>query len=484
METKPPQPVEATRPVEEQKTEPAEEQNIEDSEQEDTVRLQEKKELEKGDRLKEKGPDEQGVKDKKTKTQDDSEFQQQSKQGFDTKVPERFGHKININPEIARQKTGENEDAAQGLKKEFFKQFSREPNAKELKKLIQDRVLEKYTSLKEKMRAKLAEQQAREQGKSAREGSHEILQRADLGLLFQLRHQVQEQQILRQLLSHTIAKEKQLLEQRRVQAMKAKGDLSEKAETQKTNRTLLTADAAKLALARKLERSGAESRFETLLQRALSGGKTVPSLPAEIAARFGLKTDAEWQAFFRNVMNLNSAEMKTQGRLAEFLSGLFRGVFQKAGAGQTLVADFVFKGLGEQKFSQVPIDNALAEIFAKLNPGDPIPMEVMRNLGEDFVFLQLAHIVAQANLTEEQKQAILREFQKQMSTSSRTKLEMALMSARKKDDGKKKDPFAWAGDQFDKKERYLGKSQLVMLLIYSLVAVGATLGVYFLMKLL
>lgn len=436
-------------------------------------------------------------------TEQKSTYQKKSSDQEPAQVPKQFGHKINVNVQVAKavaSQLAEQFDAPAFISKETFKQILEErpklakqilekPTQEARQRFIKDSMFKFHPQaarIQQKMAEQAQRQQQAEQGQVMQDMAEDVLKKGDLVQLFRLRHKSEDKDNFRNIMRNELAKAKARALQEKVQGIKQQAEGGGGgAQARGVNRTTQIADPAKSALAQKLANASSASAFEALLQKALAGSKLVPGLPDGIKAKFLLKGSAEWQAFFKNVFQLQGAEVQSQAQLEQLAYALYRGIYTKAESGKsTLVADLVFDEAGEHKFAQIALDDELAEIFKKLNPGEEISKELLKKLGEELTYLKLAHVVNQAQLSEEQKTAILKEFQKQFSTGSRDKLENALIAMRqsKREEEKDPPPFVYAGNQFDKKEERHGPPKLFMALLYTVFGVTAAVLVFILAR--
>lgn len=424
-------------------------------------------------------------------TEQKSSYHKSSADQAATQVPKQFGHKANFNPEVAKkivQQIAQDFEPPAFMTREQFheileqsprlaKQILEKPSHEMRQRFIRDGVL-KHHPQGARLQQKLAEQAQRqqqqaEQGRGAREIAEDILKKGDIVQIFRLRHQSEDKDAFRNILRHEMAKAKARALQEKVQGIKqqAEGQGGE-GKARGVNRPVAGTDIVKQALAQKLANSSAASSFESILQQVLAGSKAVPNLPDGVKAKFLLKSDAQWQQFFQNVLGLKSAEVKSQAQFEKLTYALYRGMFQRAQEGKkAAVVDLIFSENEEHKFSQILLDDEMAELLKTLSPGDEISKEVLKKLGEELLYLKLAHVVNQAQLTEDQKQNILKEFQRQFSSASRDKLETALIASRQqKQPEPESPPFVYAGNQFDRKEEKQGQPKFSMLVFYTALA--------------
>jgi hypothetical protein len=240
----------------------------------------------------------------------------------------------------------------------------------------------------------------------------------------------------------------------------------------------------------RLSRSTVLSKFETLLKKVLMGLKLIPGLAEDIKARFALKTDADWELFFKNLAQLESALTKANVNINDLVEALFRGLFQKGTDGKwVLVADLTQLENGElvqNKFAQIILsDNELADALKKMAPGEVIDKTVLKKLGEDIEFIKLLHTIQSTELSDAQKQEILKQFRRSHSEPYTKKIEAALLAHR--DDNKPgtppQTPFVYAGLEPPKKfMRAPGKTKLWIYLLYAGGSFAVALALYVLLR--
>lgn len=429
------------------------------------------------------------------KEEQGSKYESSKKFPMAEKPAQDFGHKVNLNPEVAklvRQAAEQARDAAirQGEVRELPKNvklaMERFPNMPPQE--VYRNVLARHftgamrnSSLYQKLEQKLTQEQVAKQMTSNRDVS-EPLKKGELLQLFRMRHQ-EEKQDIRNILRYELAKAKKMAKER-VQAIRYQSDSRGESKSGRLSRLeSIKADYSKQQLAQKLSQASSESKFEQILQRVLTGGKNVPGLPEGTVARYLAKSD--WEAFIKKVCELNSAEIETKGEFAKLIEAIFRGLFQKASTGEmVLVSDLSFTEEGEvaeNKFSQLKIDNKeLLKMLESLKPGDPIHQEILTLLGEKFEFIKLMNILQIVNLTAAQKEELLKQLKNQTSDGHK-KLEAALLQMRQ-DNEKGKQPFVYAGYQHDIKERYIGKPKFFMYMIYGISAITIIMILYMIFR--
>lgn len=411
---------------------------------------------------------------------------------------EPMGHKINLPPQTGRvpgqpQRQGDGPGRLPPEPREMSRSaqprpLPPEPTQRQVRSLLKDPMFQghlKGSPLHQKLLQRALEQNPSERQAAERRGERETLTRGEIGQLFSLRHKLENKKEGRALLRHDTAKEREDKRQK-VQALRYQNERSGEQRTAHKTQTAQQAhateasDAYRERLAEKLSASASESAFEQVLQEVLKGGReSVPDLPQSVRARFAAKTNSEWEEFFVNALKLSSSEIESQGQLDKLIEALYRGLYRRGADGKLmLVSDLSFTENGEiaeHKYSRLPLgDEELVQLLEKFKPGDVIGEDLLRRLGEEFMFIRLAHVVAETAITEEQKKSILREFRQQVSSSSQRGLENELARRRKpREESEIPNPMsAHAGDQFNKKERYLGPPKFLLYMIYAVIAIG------------
>lgn len=409
-----------------------------------------------------------------------------------SQLPRQFGHKIPLSRQLQPQKPLVPQKPLQPqkgsllhrgnlLQKGLYRPLPQQPNPQTYRAVAQDRMFRgplKDSPLHQKLLQKSIQKQAAQQRRG--QDTSRTLDKGELLQMFRMRNRADQKDRLRSVLKYELAKAKQA--QQKVQSLKFKTDAQKSQQTQ-----LNKMDATKQQLAQNLKSKVTTSKFEQMLQKVLAGNKVVPSLPEGVRARFAAKTEGEWKAFFQNAMDQGSAQAKAQGKLANMIEALFRGLYNK-GNQTMMVADFAFTTGGkvaENKFSQMPlVDNKLLEALKKLAPGEVLSQDLLKQLGQEFDFIQLAHLAQAMALTEEQQKQILKQLRQTHSPESQKRLELALMNQRNLNQNrdKKKEPFVWAGDQFDKKQRHPGKQRLFMYMLYGITAFAVAFIIFLLIR--
>jgi len=426
-------------------------------------------------------------------------FQQSQGQEKAAKLPRQFGHKINTSPEAAKrgqlpQNLPDSLPKNQQMRNPRGQSQAQrpQPGSRDYRMAAQHRYFKgpgKNSPLQHKLnqRAQLLQNQ---QANAQRQATGEPLKKGEILQLARLRNNADNKDRFRSVIRNEIAKQR-AQQARRVQSVNYQAESSEEEQqTQKAEKSLANRfDSKKQQIVQKLK--NAVSKFEQVLQRVLSGSqKAVPTLPDGTTAKFLAKSNSEWNQFFKNVSNMNSTEIDSQGEMSELMNALFRGLFTKSANGKLmLVTDLSFSDegfLAENKYSQVEIKNAkLADALKNLKPGETINPELLKQLGGEFDFIKLATMIQLANLTDAQKQEILKSFRQGGSPEAVKKLERQLQQKREEDQRNTKDkpvPFVYAGTQFDNKQRFKGKTRLFMLFFYCIMAVSSGLILYIILR--
>lgn len=412
-------------------------------------------------------------------------------------IPQRLGHKIDINQQVVRpgdrpqlpldrpRTTGENarfnprmphhpptsHDYRQAAGMRFFRTLGQGGPLQQ--KLLQNAEVE---------------QMARNVNTGQRLA--EPLTKGEILQLMPMRHGAENKERFRNLLRHEIAKTRAEQNQK-VQTIhyQAESQGEEANQTQRATVHSPRLDSAKQRLTERLK--NATSLFEQALQKVFSGkAKSVPELIEGAKARFLAKSSSEWNAFLHNVSQQGSVEQADKIRLSQLVEALFRGVFTKDADGKLmLVADFSLEEDGqvtENKFSQVEIkDEGLSTLLKNLTPGDPLKTEVLQQLGHEFDFIKLVHLLAIVELTEEQRNNLLKSLRQGSSSEALRKIEQQLAQKREDDEYQRKQKqanFVYAGMNPPAKQRFPGRPRFFMLLFYSLLGTATGLILYIVLR--
>ena len=421
-------------------------------------------------------------------TRQRSQFQRDSGEQARSQIPKKLGHKINVNPETARQAQRGGKDSptaqkgprAEGQRASVRQQgqekpLPQRPSGRDYRSVLSEKPFRsgvmRHTSLHQKLQQQAIKQQAAQQ--SGQRFADKALEKGEVLSFFRMRHQAKEKERFKNVLRYELAKAKKEKKAKQIQSIRQHADSKHRQRTLgQMNRSEMTrADLLKQQMAHKLTKSATQSKFE------------------KVCARFATKTNAEWNQFFKNAAGLNSAGVKSQGKLTGLIEALFRGLFKKGDKGQQmLVADFAMNEGGEvaeNKFSQLLMnDKALLEMFNKLKPGDIIPPELLQKLGAEFEFIKLANLLQMAALTQAQKNEILKTYRQQHSPESQKRLEQALVGSREEEarSGGSKDPFVYPGHIFDEKEQHKGHTKLFIYMFYGIIGFTAAMTIFVLLR--
>lgn len=437
------------------------------------------------------------------KASTDSNYTPEEQNSQTTKQPEVYGHKINVNPQVARENLrSQNLTHVERSAPSFEEQAAPpllppRPSPKEMKTLLQDPVFQngvlKGSTLHQAIQQRALDDNIKENLRDEPKLFQQPLHEGELSQLENLMPNLKKREQAQALLNYELAKIKQEKEQR-VQALRYQNESStQKDEDVRTNRSNdRHTDGARDELARKYKNVRAESPFEEALQKFLADGRSIPDLMKGLRSQFPLKSDAEWDAFFKNALNQNSAEIETKKTTADLMQALFRGVFKKGANGDLMmVSDLSFASGDETnlfKFSQIALkDSQLLALLKQLKPGDMLTPDVLKLLGNEIIFLQLAHVIADSNLSAEQQAAILRSYRQQVSSSSQRELENALAGERRKRSRAEEEMAAQQGAQFagmphkDIAPRP-GTQKLRLYLLYTVIGATAAIILFILLR--
>lgn len=439
------------------------------------------------------------------KPQDKTDYQVKDNRGSETaELPQQLGHKINVNQQVAtsRQNLGDKASAGQQGQNTASEaegkntsrqqsQFStKQPSSKVYKQLLAQPSFQgglKGTPLHQKLLKRAVEQNIQKQIMYA--DPQESLEKGDILQLFSMRHKSKNKKDLKQIIKHEIARAKNKLKQTRVNSLKHQTGSKHQKETHKMMQKKLSSDRIGQQLQKHLQAASKESPFERVLQKVLAGKQSVPNLPEGVRAKFLQKTTAEWRQFFKNVLGTNSQLVKSNADVNQLIEALFRGIYTGEEGGEYLILDLALSEDGEAveyKYSQLLLeDGELAKLFKKMHPGELLAGDLLKQLGEELQFLKLMTAIQLAVMTEEEKKANLNKMRQAMRGSVRDDLENALIKKRNGDQKKResqKEPFVYAGNQFDNKEERKGKQTFFLYLAYTIAIAALSIGMYFLIK--
>ncbi len=214
-----------------------------------------------------------------------------------------------------------------------------------------------------------------------------LLSRQHLAQLIRMRHQVEDRKNMRHLIRHEI-QERREARQRAIDqssSVKSEGGQGLAELIQKTS------------LLKNLAEGGDQIGFEKLLKEMLGGNKVVPDLPQGGKARFMPKGGESWKNFFANMLNLGTKETNITRNVNQLMEALFRGLYRQMAhqKGMTLVSDLNFL-IGDKvvadKFARILVDHPeLLQQLEKMQPGDPLPADLLKQLGEELNYIQMTH---------------------------------------------------------------------------------------------
>lgn len=429
----------------------------------------------------------------------DTGFQRDTSHMTGARLPRQLGHKIPLQRQAQPQPTlAEPPKAPPGqgrlahgefpLARAVHKPLPKQPTPEMYKAVARERIFR--GPLKDSpLHQQLLQRAIQRQVAGQQRGGEPVkpLEKGALLQMFRLRHKAEQKKNLLSVLKFELAKAKEA--RQKVQSIRYQTQSREqqKVVQQSQRAQLARMNTAKAQLAQKLQ-TGVKSKFEEVLQKVLSGQKAVPDLPDGVRARFALKSQAQWQAFFQNATKQGSVLQKAQAKLTRVIEALFRGLY-KADGKTMVVADLALAAGGEvveNKFSQIKLaDPKLLAALKKLTPGDVLGPEILKQLGQEFDFIRLAHLIQAAALTQDQQNQILKTLRQTHSPESQKQLELALFHHReeaRRNQERKKEPFVWAGDQFDKKERHPGRQKLFMYMLYGVITFTVSLIVFLLIR--
>lgn len=249
-----------------------------------------------------------------------------------------------------------------------------------------------------------------------------------------------------------------------------------------------------------------ETRFAILLYEVLEESKQLgKKLGAGEDPQFLTKKD--WAAFFANLLKLGNQEKTAKKTLDEILSLIFRGMFQKKGAGNFLVGDLKFLQSGknrEEKFTQIQVTSEkLLQLLAQLKPGQKISPELLAEFfGEELAFLKMAHKSEKSYIMAEGAEKNVVFNPKSLTDPySQARLEFALATSRRENSrqrqargeegagqypqggGHPSGVFANTYELMGLRQRFQGRPRLYTVIAYAAIAGSIGLAVaYFLLK--
>lgn len=350
------------------------------------------------------------------------------------------------NPPLTHQQEGKAADRFDGThrQRDFANKMvleKRTPEARNLSNLASREVMRKPQALPEHYRQVVkdpllhdpAHQTLSQDLQSRSLGNQPGLNKGMLSQLFRLRHFFQDKPITVLILKEEIALARE--------AKTQEGSIVERGGAENFPEGL---NQQTLSLLQKVEASINKQSLEGLLKRLFAGEEIIPM---NTSARFGLtaKTPEGWKTFFLNILTKGSAEQMVSKNLQSLVDALFRGLYKATQAGMTLVTDLRFQD-GEkvlsEKFARVLVENPdVLLALEKLQPGETLAPDILAKLGDELLFLKLAHVPAEAGT-----QSALSLVKGQANKEAREKLEQNLVHERKKRllaglKGKNEDPL-------------------------------------------
>ncbi len=435
------------------------------------------------------------LKDDKSSRRQTSDYRPQDNKANHDETRQTFGRKINVNAEVARHTENlrpqlqmpQGQVLRQAGQNSQGKPMPPQPQPEDLTRLLGSKAFQGHLRggpISQKLEQQVIFAEPRGAGQNPK-NMGEALERAEVMQLFSLRNRPdmnkEEREALRRMIKYEAAIANRARE--RVVSIEYHAESSPRKENPDAlmrSEKLQTQDTVRRELMDKLARS-AESFFERVLQKVLGSNQSaVSTLPDGANAELPVKSAEEWEAFFTNTTALSSELQEASAEQSTLSQVLYRGMFASQGQ-LKLVSDLSLAENGEvneYKFAQILLsDPKMADLLKSIKPGQSLPTELIKALGEQVAFLKLVHMQAGAReLTDVEKQLLLKEFRREVSSGYQSALEKELRERRLK---KPADPFTWAGDQFDKKEERKGQKTVLMYLIYLVLLCTAGLIVYF-----
>jgi len=255
------------------------------------------------------------------------------------------------------------------------------------------------------------------------------LSRQQLSQMIAMRNQAENKEAYRQVLRQEIHEKKQ--EARRTdEAMKKGAPGSETADAFAGKQSNFMSKLAQ-----------GEEGFENLLKKMMAGEQGLPETPQGKTANLLAKSGASWETMFANMAKMGNVATEASVKAQQLLQSFFRGLYQQATKGMTLVSDLHYLGDAQQviaeKFARILVDNPdLLRMLEQLSPGDPIPDEILKALGEDINFTQMTHTPDQ--MTDEARQlardAAFATLRNPVNTSAQDRLSEKMRRSREKVD--------------------------------------------------
>ncbi len=416
-----------------------------------------------------------------------SQYQSPETRQANTDTAQTFGRKINVNAEVARQaenplpegaRAPQRPDNFSGTPQPRSKPLPQPPTPQDFSQVLQSRVFQgplQNGATQQKLQQQFLTLQTPQPPAG---GTADALSKSEILQLFSMRLRSdlnkEEREALRRLIRFeaavaNLARDRVRSIQYQTESGHRKENVDAMIQAEKAERQ----DSVHRDLLDRLAHS-AESLFERILQKVLGQNRSaVGDLPEGDSPDLPVKDSGEWQAFYERVTNLESELVAASASNEDVKEILYRGLLQSDGQTK-LISDLALQqdgDLAQHKFAQLLLaDPNLLNLLQSLKPGQRLPAEFIKALGEQVLFLKLVNVTAGAkDLSEMEKQELLRKFRSEISTGYQGALEKAMRDKRA---AKPQDPFVWAGDQFDKKEERRGLQTFLLYLLYFTLAVG------------
>lgn len=259
-------------------------------------------------------------------------------------------------------------------------------------------------------------------------GESSSLSRQHLAQLIRLRHQVENRSDMRHVIRHEIR-------ERREARQKA---IDHSSSVKNEGGQRLGELFQKTSLLKNLAEGGGEAGFEKLLKEMLGGEKVVPDLPQGTKGRFTAKGGESWKTFFANMLNLGTRETSITRNVNQLMEALFRGLYRQMAhqKGMTLVSDLNFL-MGDKvvvdKFARILVDHPeLLTLLEKMQPGDSLPADLLKQWGEELNYVQMTHQpeVATQTAREAARDAALAQLKLPGNQQALQRMEQALKKDR------------------------------------------------------
>ncbi len=262
-----------------------------------------------------------------------------------------------------------------------------------------------------------------------------------LARLFRMRHQGEGSVF--KFVQNEIKQAKQARERSTQETKGSQGEESAKATSKKDAENFLKSNSRVYS-----HIQDAESPFEQILKKAFTGKWNADALPEGKKGTYATKSESGWKSFFANILLRGSVEKKVQQQVSDVMEALFRGVYE----GVTVVTDLkLAQGESQmvEKFVRILIDNPdLLKAFQSLKPGDSIPKELLKLLGESLQYTKLEHQPVQVRT--ESGENVLQQLRQMGNQQSQSRLEQSLVQERQKRQEAAKNPLLpWMNGEND-----------------------------------